>query len=106
MLRRKRFWFGIVVAVAFLAFFLARTDFGEISGAFSGADLLLAVAGVPLYFVGFWLRTLRWRTLLGPVTKITTARLYPVVLIGLMANNVAPARIGELVRAYLLGERE
>jgi len=106
LLRRKRFWFGIVVAVAFLAFFLARTDFGEISGAFSGADLLLAVAGVPLYFVGFWLRTLRWRTLLGPVTKITTARLYPVVLIGLMANNVAPARIGELVRAYLLGERE
>ena len=29
-----------------------------------------------------------------------------MVLIGLMANNVAPARVGELVRAYLLGERE
>jgi hypothetical protein len=29
-----------------------------------------------------------------------------VVLIGLMANNVMPARVGELVRAYLVGERE
>ena len=33
-------------------------------------------------------------------------RLYPIVLIGLMSNNIAPARIGELVRAYLVGERE
>jgi uncharacterized protein (TIRG00374 family) len=67
---------------------------------------LLAFASVPLYFVGFWIRTMRWQFLLRPVTPVTTRRLYPVVLIGLMANNIAPARIGELVRAYLLGERE
>lgn len=106
MLRRKRFWFGIIIALSFLAFFLARTDLDEISSAFAGVDLLLALAGVPLYFFGFWLRTIRWRTILGPVTRISTARLYPVVLIGLMTNNIAPARVGELVRAYLLGERE
>jgi uncharacterized protein (TIRG00374 family) len=29
-----------------------------------------------------------------------------VVLVGLTANNVMPARVGELVRAYLIGERE
>lgn len=106
MLRRKRFWFGLLISASFLAFFLARTDFGDIRDAFSGADLALAVASVPLYFVGFWLRTMRWRYLLRPVANVSTARLYPVVLIGLMANNVAPARIGELVRAYLVGERE
>jgi len=107
LLRRKRFWFGLVISASFLAFFLARTDFDEIEHAFAGADFALALAAVPLYFLGFWLRTMRWRYLLRPVNGgITTRRLFPVVLIGLMANNVAPARVGELVRAYLLGERE
>jgi hypothetical protein len=106
MLRRKRFWFGLVITVGFLGVFLARTDFGDIRDAFSGADYVLAVAGVPLYFAGYWFRAYRWRLLLSPVKTVTTARLYPVVLIGLMSNNIAPARIGELVRAYLVGQRE
>jgi uncharacterized protein (TIRG00374 family) len=106
LLRRKRFWLGLVITVGFLAFFLARTSFKEIRDAFSGADYALAFASVPLYFVGFWIRTIRWRCLLRPVCDVSVARLYPVVLVGLMANNVAPARVGEIVRAYLLGERE
>jgi hypothetical protein len=106
MLKRKRFWLGIAISGVFLAFFLLRTDFSEIREAFSGADYLLAVAAVPIYFVGYWLRTLRWRFLLRPVTDVVTARLFPVVIIGLMTNNIAPMRVGELVRAYLVGERE
>jgi uncharacterized protein (TIRG00374 family) len=34
------------------------------------------------------------------------ARLYPVVVVGYMANNLLPMRIGELVRSYYVGERE
>ncbi|MPZ50056.1 MAG: flippase-like domain-containing protein [Dehalococcoidia bacterium] len=106
MLRRKRFWLGLIISLLFLGFFLARTDFGEIQEAFGGANYFLAFAAVPLYFVSFWIRTVRWHYLLRPVRDIATLRLYPVVLIGLMTNNLAPARVGELVRAYLLGERE
>ena len=106
MIRRKRFWLGLLISVGFLAVFLYRTDFGEIYDAFGAADYALALAAVPLYFVGFWLRTMRWRLLLRPISNVATQRLYPVVLIGLMSNNVAPARVGELVRAYLVGERE
>jgi uncharacterized protein (TIRG00374 family) len=106
VLKRKRFWLGILISAVFLAFFLARTDFSEIRDAFSGADYAIAAAGVPIYFVGYWLRALRWRLLLRPVARIGTTRLFPVVLIGLMSNNVAPMRIGELVRAFLVGERE
>jgi hypothetical protein len=29
--------------------------------------------------------------------------LYPIVIIGYMANNLLPLRTGELVRAYVLG---
>lgn len=106
MLRLKRFWIGLVISLACLAFFLAHTNPSEIEHSFSDANLLLACAVTPLYFVGFWLRTIRWRYLLKPVADVSTSRLFPVVLIGLMANNIAPARVGELVRAYLVGERE
>jgi uncharacterized protein (TIRG00374 family) len=106
LLRNKRFLFGLAISAGFLAFFLYRTDFGDILHAFEGADYALALSAVPLYFIGFWVRTMRWRVLMKPVAGISTRRLYPVVLIGLMANNVMPARVGELVRAYLIGERE
>jgi len=102
----KRFWLGLVISCGFLAFFLYRTNFHEIADAFRGADYALAFAAVPLYFVGFWVRTMRWRLLMRPVRDVPTGRLYPVVLVGLMANNVLPARVGELVRAYWVGERE
>ena len=83
---------------------MVRTDFGDIGKAFRGADYPLAMTAVPLYFFGFWIRTLRWHYLLRPINDISIGRLYPIVLIGQMANNLAPGRIGELVRAYLLGE--
>jgi uncharacterized protein (TIRG00374 family) len=106
LLRKKRFWLGAGISAVFLAFFLARTDFDQIREAFSGADYALAVAAVPIYFAGYWLRALRWRLLLRPIAAIPTSRLYPVVIVGLMTNNVAPMRLGELARAYLVGQRE
>ncbi|HEX5371070.1 MAG TPA: lysylphosphatidylglycerol synthase transmembrane domain-containing protein [Dehalococcoidia bacterium] len=106
MLRTKRFWFGLIITVVFFGIFLARTNFSDIANSFSGADYWLAIASVPVFFFGFWFRTLRWRVLMRPVADVPTARLYPVVLIGLMINNITPARVGELVRAYLVGERE
>lgn len=106
MLRRKRVWLGLAISVACLAFFLARSNLSDIRASFHGANYALAFAAVPVYFVAFWLRTMRWQALLKPIQHVPVLRLYPVALIGLMANNIAPARVGELVRAYLVGERE
>ena len=70
MLRRKRFWLGLIISLVFLGFFLVRTDFGEIWDAFAGANYLMALAAVPLYFVSFWIRTMRWHFLIRPVIDI------------------------------------
>jgi uncharacterized protein (TIRG00374 family) len=106
LLRSRRVWFGIAISVAFLGLFLYRTNFSEIEDAFAEANYAIALASLPVYFAGIWVRTIRWQYLLRPVARVRTARLYPVVIIGLMANNLIPARIGELVRAFILGERE
>jgi uncharacterized protein (TIRG00374 family) len=106
LLRSRRVWLGVAISVAFLGLFLYRTNFSEIEDAFAQANYAIAFASLPVYFAGIWVRTIRWQYLLRPVARVKASRLYPVVIIGLMANNLIPARVGELVRAYILGERE
>jgi uncharacterized protein (TIRG00374 family) len=106
LLRSPRVWIGFAITFIFLGLFFFRTDFDEIWDSFRSANYAIAFAALPVYFAGIWVRTIRWQYLLRPILSVSTARLYPVVIIGLMANNLIPARAGELVRAYLLGERE
>lgn len=106
MLRSRRVWLGFAISLAFLALFFYQTDWNEIRDAFTNANYAIALASLPVYFAGIWVRTVRWQYLLRPVARVKATRLYPVVIIGLMANNILPARAGELVRAYVLGERE
>lgn len=51
----------------------------------------------------FPLRAIRWRIILAPVApKLPFGPLWRSVAIGMMVNNVVPARAGELARAYAL----
>jgi len=49
------------------------------------------------------LRSWRWLYLLAPVRSVGVARLFSANSIGFMANMIFPARLGEFVRAYVLG---
>ncbi len=108
MLKSRGFWLGIAVSAILIGWFLygEKDNFDDIKTAFQDANYAIALASLPVYFAGLWLRTIRWQYLLRPVKKVSTIRLYPVVIIGLMANNLIPARAGELARAYVLGQRE
>jgi uncharacterized protein (TIRG00374 family) len=106
VLRSPRVWIGLAISVLLIGLLLWREDFGEIRDAFRDADYLWVLASLPVYFFGIWVRTLRWQYLLRPVARPSSLRLYPVVIIGLTVNNLIPARVGELARAYVLGERE
>jgi len=81
-------------------------DLDEIRDALSQANYSFVVPAIALYFVAVFFRALRWRYLLSPLGSFSLGRLYPVVVIAYMANNVLPARLGELVRSYYLARRE
>jgi glycosyltransferase 2 family protein len=51
------------------------------------------------------LRAIRWRVLLAPLARISTRTTSASLLVGYLANNVLPARLGEVVRAHDLGGR-
>ena len=101
-----RFWAGVLVSVVTLAVLVLLVDRRELWEALRAANYLYLAPAIALYFVGQWFRALRWQYLLSPIARISTWRLYPVIIIGYMANNVLPARLGELVRAVYLSRRE
>jgi len=105
LLRSRQLWLGILGTALFLGLFFWRTDLGDIANALADANYWWFAPAVAVWFVAAWFRSLRWRYLLRPIADIPTGTLYPVVIIGYMANNLLPARTGELVRAYIMGER-
>lgn len=58
-------------------------------------------------FSCFVLKGIGWRYLLMPAKNgISVASATSVLIIGLMVNDLFPAKMGELARGYLMGERE
>lgn len=48
----------------------------------------------------------RWHALLLPIKRLSYRRVLGYTYLGYLANNVLPARLGELVRSHALGEGE
>ena len=105
MLKNWRFWLGTAISLVFLWLALRGQDLGQVWRALGEADYRTLPPALALYFAGVWVRALRWRHLLAPVRRLTARALYPVVVIGYMANDILPLRLGEFVRAYVLRER-
>ena len=105
-MRSYRFWIGIIVSLLFFGILVYRIDLGDIADNLRVANYFYIVPAIILYFISVWFRTLRWQLLLAPMKNVPVRRLYPVVIVGYMANNLLPVRLGELVRSYYLGHRE
>ena len=101
-----KLWIGISFSLAFLALFLLTVDLGRMIDSIAGANYVLLIPAVGLYLVSVLFRTFRWQVLLRHMRHVSVRRLYPVVVIGYMANNLLPVRLGEVVRSYYIGERE
>jgi hypothetical protein len=101
-----KFWLGLAISVVFLWLAFSGQDFGKIWQIWTEFNYWWLIPALVAYFTGVYVRAIRWHFLLRPLQKISVQRLFPVVVIGYMANNVLPVRMGEVVRAYVLNKRE
>jgi uncharacterized protein (TIRG00374 family) len=106
MLKRWQFWLGIAVSAVFLYFALRGLNLGLVWNHIRTGNYWWLIPSVAIYFFGVWARTWRWHYMLRALKPIPLTRLFPVVCIGYMGNNIYPARIGELLRAYVLKRKE
>jgi glycosyltransferase 2 family protein len=102
----KKLWIGIAISAFFLFLLFRKIDFDKLSAAFSQMDWRFIPPALALTFVSYYLRAVRWKFLLLPIKRTRISNLFPSTLIGYMANNLLPARLGEFVRAYSLGQKE
>ncbi|MBT3995149.1 MAG: flippase-like domain-containing protein [Chloroflexi bacterium] len=103
----KAFWLGAIGSAAFLAVFVwLFVDFDMIGDVLSDANYVYIVPSLAFYFVAVWFRSQRWKFLLRPLIGKPQKSIYSVVVVGYMANNLIPVRIGEVVRSYYLSLRE
>jgi uncharacterized protein (TIRG00374 family) len=101
-MRRILFWVGLLISILFLWLALRGLDFSTVWHDLQNANLWWIPLGIIAYFLAVAVRAMRWGYLIRPLKPLTLTQLYPIVVIGYMGNNIYPARIGELVRAYLL----
>jgi hypothetical protein len=92
-----------VLSAALIYWTLRGISPTEVAHTLSQADALLFAAATFCATVIFALRARRWQTILEPVAgKLPFGPLWRATAIGMMVNNVVPARAGEIARAYAL----
>ncbi len=101
-----KFWIGIVIGTLFLFLAFRKVDFNEIGIALKNANYLYTIPAILLTVLSLWLRSLRWHFMLQQIKKIGLNSLFSATMIGFMANYLFPARLGEFVRAYVIGKKE
>ncbi len=96
---------GMVLSIFFLWLSLRGTNFPEIGHALARSQPVYALPLILLLALFYWFKAVRIRLLLMPMRDIHIQGILPATMIGFAANNLLPARLGDLVRAYLLGRQ-
>jgi glycosyltransferase 2 family protein len=99
-------WFGVLLSAGIIAYIAFTFDLGDSVRAIALADPLWLVLAAALYLVLFPLRGLRWAVILRSIKPVSTSAATEVFAVGFLANNIMPARLGDVARAFVLAKRE
>jgi glycosyltransferase 2 family protein len=97
---------GIAISVGAIWVLLRSVDVGAAIDVLRGANLATVGLMVLTVFLDVGFRGARWRALLAPIRVLPYRRVLGYTYVGYLANNILPARLGELVRSHALGEGE
>lgn len=105
MLKSWRFWIGIVISLVCLYFAFQGIQFDKLLDSLRGIDYLWLILASFLFCVSYSGRVFRWQLLFSPL-KLRLGKIFNALNIGYFLSNLLPARLGDVVRAYLIGEIE
>jgi uncharacterized membrane protein YbhN (UPF0104 family) len=93
---------GIGISIICVAIVVHGIEWSAVGGALRRTNLLLILPALALLAVLFLLRAHRWQRLVNPIVVLPLRPFWSASLIGFMANDILPLRVGELARAYAL----
>jgi uncharacterized protein (TIRG00374 family) len=97
---------GVLLSAAAVTVLLRQVSAKELARQIGEADRAWLFAACGLTVAGYWLRSWRWGEILSPEVRVPAGRLFSTTMVGFLAINTLPARLGELVRAYALARSE
>jgi hypothetical protein len=104
--RALQLLFGVGVSALCVWLSMKDVHFSEVLIALKGANALGFAIVMLVTLLGFWLRAVRWQYFIAAGRRIRVMSLFSATMIGFMANNVLPLRLGEFVRPWALARRE
>ena len=96
---------GLLISAVALALVFRTVDVATAWQTLKTAQWQWIVVLIGLVIADVLLRAVRWRVLLTPLAPVSTRTTLASLNVGYLANNVLPARLGEVVRAHDLGGR-
>jgi uncharacterized protein (TIRG00374 family) len=97
---------GLIISGVCVWLSMRDVHVAEVWAALKRASPVGFITAMALTLIGFWIRAVRWRSLIASPRRIGTQRLFSATMIGFMANNVLPFRLGEFVRPWALARSE
>ncbi|MBI1818375.1 MAG: flippase-like domain-containing protein [Deltaproteobacteria bacterium] len=96
---------SLVVSALFLYLAFRNVPLADLGAAFGRFDARWLVPAFAISIMLQIFRAWRWQLELRPLTHIALAPLWVITSVAYMAINVLPARMGEVVRPWLLSRR-
>lgn len=100
--RRWQLGLGLLISLLFLWLAVRNLHLGDVWHNLRGANYAWLLPTVLAYFVTVGLRAWRWQVVIAPLQSVPWRRLFGVVVLGYLGNNIYPFRIGELLRVWAL----
>jgi uncharacterized membrane protein YbhN (UPF0104 family) len=98
--------FVSILALALVAWFLRHANIADVWMQVRQAHLGLLFLGLVFVLATYWARAVRWQHLLEPVGPTRFRTVLRATVIGFAALAILPARVGDVLRPYLLARRE
>jgi len=96
---------GLAISAVAVALVVRQVDLVAAWDVLRNANPAWVAATVACIVLDVVLRAFRWRGLLAPIARLRLPTVGASLLVGYLANNILPARLGELVRSHHLGDR-
>lgn len=97
----RRFAFGLAVTIVSAGLLFRLIPWSSTEAALRSADPAFIALAVTCLVASLMAKTARWRLLLPDASGVSTPRLYRILHISFLLNNVLPARLGDVARVAM-----
>lgn len=104
-MKKIKFSVGILISLIFLYFTFKDIKWNEVIKILSTGNYFFIIPSILIHISCFYLRSYKWSLILSKFKTISFIKLFDIVSIGFMMNNILPLRAGEFGRIILLSNK-